>query len=159
MTAIFSMWMISSVTTAQNKVVVIPLGDTPDEPLSKLIFVTDQSWKGKLGGVEGADAKCATEAKSRGISGRFQALLGTPSATPVTRANHYALDYLRLSDGRTLRSSYHSLFQGLDNKILATGSAAVWTGLGVDGRPNGMQNCVNWTSKLVGETGHVHILL
>ena len=117
--------------------------------------MSEQSWKGKLGGVAGADAKCATEAKSRGISGRFQALLGTPSETPVTRSNHYSLNYLRFSDGRTLRSSYHSLFHGLDNKILAAGSASVWTGLAVDGSPNGMENCVNWTSKLISESGRV----
>ena len=155
MVAMSSTWMFSSIAIAQNKVVIIPLGNTPNEPLSKLIFVTDQSWKGKLGGVEGADAKCTTEAKSRGIRGRFQALLGTPTATPVTRSNHYSLHYLRLPDGEILRSSYHSLFQGLDNKILATGSAAVWTGLGTDGRPNGMHNCLNWTSKLASEQGRV----
>jgi hypothetical protein len=153
--AMISIWMFSSVTTAQNKVVVIPLGDTPEEPVSKLIFVTEQTWKGKLGGVEGAHAKCVTEAKSRGISGRFQALLGTAGRSPVTRANHYSLNYLRLPDGETLRSSYHSLFQSLDNKILATGSAVVWTGLGVDGRPDGMENCAKWTSKLVGDKGRV----
>jgi len=150
-----SILLSGQIAYAGNKVVVIPLS-FEEQATSKLIFVTNQNWKGKLGGVEGAHAKCALEAKSRGIRGRFHALLGTPAETPVTRSNHYSLKYVRLSDGRTLRSSYHSLFHSLDNPILETGvSAGVWTGLDTDGRPNGMENCQSWTSKSGADFGRV----
>ena len=145
---LFSALFLGQPAYAGNKVVIIPLGG--DEPAtSKLLFMTNGSWKGKLGGVQGADDKCAAEAKSRGIKGRFDALLGTFGRSPEFRSNHYSLFYLR-TDGEDLRSSYHSLFSstGLNNTISTTGiPVEVWTGLDADGRPNGMNNCQDWTSK------------
>jgi len=152
--SIFLLISLHSFTvTAQTKVAVIPLGETPKEPVSKLIFVTQGTWKGSLGGVEGADAKCAQEARTRGIPGRFDSLLGTFYSS-TARSNHYALFYVRLSDGEDIASNYHSLFSEfsnhqLDNKVIDTNDdVPVWTGLEIDGSsPSNMNNCTEWTSK------------
>ncbi|MBX2848132.1 MAG: hypothetical protein KTR16_07430, partial [Acidiferrobacterales bacterium] len=75
-------WLIPIASIAQVKVVVVPLGG--DTPESKYIFVTRGVWTGDLGGWQGADAKCQTEADAAGslVAGRnFKAwITGRPAS-------------------------------------------------------------------------------
>lgn len=130
---------------AHKQVVVIPLGDSPDDG-PKLLFMTNGEWKGNLEGLQGADEKCNAEASSRGFSGTFQALLATSSSRPDSRSNHYTNDYLN-PVGKNLRSGYYFLFSQpyLDNPVLPSGTAVVWTGLNID-KSSKDDHCHNWTS-------------
>lgn len=40
------------------------------------VFITNGSWTGSMGGLEGADAKCAKEADDRGYPGTYVAFIG-----------------------------------------------------------------------------------
>lgn len=137
--------------SAANKVVVIPLSKCRTAA-SKVIFVTNGTWTGNLGGLAGADSKCNAEAKSRGIAGTFQALLGAPEGTPQHRSIHYPVPYVTES-GTYLNSDYHDLFAsgGVDNPV---GSAAgsVWTGLASDGTYGSNLHCNSWTDGTLGST-------
>ena len=48
---------------------------TPTPTINKSIFMTVESYDGNLGGIAGADADCATEAESAGLSGTYKALI------------------------------------------------------------------------------------
>ncbi len=138
-----------------DKVVVIPLSTSAAPAVSKLIFVTNGSWNGNLGGLTGADGQCNAEAKSRGFSGTFQALLGSPDGRPEHRAIHYPLPYVTVV-GETIQSDYHDLFNGgPDNPILPNPSVRVWTGLTGRGDLSG-NDCNGWTdagTSMIGTAG------
>jgi hypothetical protein len=47
-----------------------------DYPNLRKVFITLKKWQGDLGGLEGADKKCQTEAEEKGLGGKWMALLG-----------------------------------------------------------------------------------
>ena len=47
-----------------------------DLPAIRRVFITEQSYTGNLGGLEGADKKCQEEAEKQGFKGKWQAFLG-----------------------------------------------------------------------------------
>lgn len=56
-----------------------------DIPNLRKVFITTNTWKGDLGGLEGADEKCQTEAKKKGFSGTWKALLGDDQTLAIDR--------------------------------------------------------------------------
>ena len=58
-----------------------------DYPGLKKVFITKESWRGNLGGLEGADEKCQAEAEERGFEGSFKALLGDDRNLATERLN------------------------------------------------------------------------
>jgi len=137
---------------AQDKVVVIPLYKSSPTSINKLIFVTNGLWNGDLGGLAGADAKCNSEAKSRGFNGTYQALLGSSAGRPETRSIHYPIPYLSETGGY-LNSDFHDLFSsGPDNSINNDPFKNAWTGLNSNGTLTG-QDCNGWTDSSVSATG------
>lgn len=139
-------------TLAANKVVVVPLIKSPPPSTSKLIFVTNGSWTGDLGGLSGADDKCNAEAEARGFSGTFQALLGSASGRPETRSIHYPLPYIS-ENGSYLQSGFHDLFNsGPDNPVNPDPYTRAWTGLNADGTLSG-SDCNGWSDSSTGFRG------
>ena len=49
------------------------------------VFITNGSWTGNLGGLEGADAKCAKEAESKGYPGKYVAFIGDNDTSAAER--------------------------------------------------------------------------
>lgn len=52
------------------------------------VFITNGSWTGNLGGLEGADAKCVKEAESRGYAGNYVAFIGDNETSAAERINN-----------------------------------------------------------------------
>jgi hypothetical protein len=54
-------------------------------PNLRKVFITIGTWKGNLGGLEGADEKCQKEAEKEGFSGTWKALLGDDRTLAIDR--------------------------------------------------------------------------
>jgi hypothetical protein len=122
----------------------------------KIVFVTSASFKGNLGGLTGADAKCQAEADGPASivpSGTYLAWLSDGTDSPSTRftktAHPYLLpdgtkigeDFLDLTDGSIL----HALDIGPTGKSL--GLTYYWTGTNADGTAaQYFQTCDGWTA-------------
>jgi hypothetical protein len=75
----------------------------------KRMFVTSELYQGGLvGGLDGADAKCAARAASAGLGGMFKAWLSTSSASPKSRLTHSTAEY-KLVDGTMVAASWDDL--------------------------------------------------
>jgi len=149
--------------SAQEKVVIVPLfGD--DAPTSKVVFITNGTFTGNLGGPEGADAKCQAEADnlpgSRVIGKKFKAWISGGLCTDFTSGCRIfirsELPY-RMLDGTLVAASFDALIRGqirhnIDIKADSVGRArvSVWTGLEADGQES-EATCGAWT--MDGENG------
>lgn len=49
------------------------------------VFITNSTWTGNMGGLEGADAKCANEAEDRGYPGSYVAFIGSDEISATER--------------------------------------------------------------------------
>lgn len=150
---IFVFSFATSAMTA-DKVVVVPLlKSVPStSSTSKIIFVTTSVWTGDLGGLSGADEKCNVEAKSHGLSGTYQALLGSAAGRPATRSIHYPLPYFS-ETAAYLNSDFHDLFNsGPDNPVNSNPLLHAWTGLTSTGMLTG-EDCNGWTDSSSGSNG------
>ncbi len=58
---------------------------TSDIPNLRKVFITSSTWKGNLGGLEGADAKCQEEANKNDLTGNWKALLGDDKTLAIER--------------------------------------------------------------------------
>lgn len=58
-----------------------------DYPDLRKIFITDKTWSGNLGGLDGADQKCQQEAQEKGYEGTWKAFLGSDQVTAIERLN------------------------------------------------------------------------
>jgi len=58
-----------------------------DYPGLRKVFITEQTFRGDLGGLEGADQKCQQEAKERGFEGEWKAFLGDDMTSATERLN------------------------------------------------------------------------
>ena len=138
---------MNALAFAADKVVIIPLFKSKQSDEKKLIFVTNGTWTGNLGGLAGADAKCNTEANSRRFSGTFQALLGSAAGIPFTRSIGYPVEYVNVTKGQ-IQSNFYNLFSGgIVNPVKpGSGLGATWTGLNGDGSRSNV-DCNSWTTE------------
>lgn len=152
---------------ASAQVVVIPLlGD--ETPTYKTVFVTSSVYDGDLGGPEGADSICQTEARSGGLilAGKiFKAWISNGLAKDLTMRGRVftrsSLPYQRV-DGVKVADNYADLVDGSLSapiNLHPDGSApvgnAVWTGLYATGFFH-FDACDGWnarTSALKGNIG------
>ncbi len=123
-------------------------------PVEKIVFVTDSSYNGDLGGLAGADAICQAEAEAAGLGGTYKAWLSDIDDSPSTRFNQPELPY-RLVDGTLVASGWSDLIVAITNPIYlsATGQLIndrVWTNTWFDGTSGENENptftCNNWTT-------------
>lgn len=132
---------LASVSAAQNKVVVIPLGgddvgqcvvssdcDAGEATLTcpsgdivipcelpannfKRVFVTSTTHTGDLGGLDSADAICQVLADNSMLDGRYKAWLSDAIQSPSTRFNRSDVPY-ELVDGTQVAANYDDLVDG-----------------------------------------------
>lgn len=122
----------------------------------KKVFITSTAYDGNLGGVAGADVKCATRASAAGLTGNFKAWISAGVSSPSTTFTQSSLPY-KLVDGTKIADNWADLTDGdLDSAIqktelgTSTGSVSVATNTTVNGsiyiNSSNMSNCSFWTS-------------
>lgn len=140
---------------------------------TKFVFVSSVAYTGNLGGLDGADAKCAALALAADLPGTYKAWLSDATGSPSTRFTHPTVDYV-LSDGVTVfANGWSDLGQNnhaLDMNELGgpppvsdtacaglNGGYAAWVSTNGDGTPApgvaaGDHSCSNWSSEAVETT-------
>jgi hypothetical protein len=124
----------------------------------KKVFTTSTSYNGNLGGIPGADAKCAARAAAASLSGTYKAWLGDSATSPNASFTRGVAYYL--VDGTTrVAQSYADLTDAtLENAIAKNefgstfGGSAVWTNVAANGNPQA-NHCSDWSSASSAVTG------
>ena len=81
------------------------------------VFVTSQVYKGNLGGLDGADAKCQQLADSAGLNGKWMAYLGNTTIRPFKRIFGSAVPYKLINDA-VIADNWNDLTDGsIQNQI------------------------------------------
>lgn len=118
----------------------------------KWAFILGADYDGALiGGLAGADAKCADQASGAGLPGTYVAWLSTSSTFAPNRLRSDLTPYA-LVDGTKIATSKLALSSGtLLHAIDLTASGVprvtyVWTGTLPDGTTAAGATCTNWTS-------------
>jgi hypothetical protein len=96
---------------------------------AKKVFITKAAWSGDLGGLEGADKKCADEAVKKNLSGKFIAFLGddTVSAKERLAVKGVFIDadsVAELSEGTTCHRLIAETSEKLVEKFTLDGNVA-----------------------------------
>jgi hypothetical protein len=139
------------------------------------VFVSSVAYTGNLGGLDGADAKCAALALAANLPGQFKAWLSDSTGSPSTRFTHTTLDYV-LADHTTLfahgfaglPAAEHALdMNELGGAAPASdtacaglnGGTSAWVSSNSNGTPapdvaTGLHSCSDWSSEAV-ETSSV----
>jgi len=122
---------------------------------AKILFTTDNSYTGNLGGVAGANAKCALEATAAGLPGTFLAWLSdgttSPSATfvqslvPFVRADTAGTVIAPNWTGLTSGTLTNTIFSDATGTSLGSAGLDIWTGVNANGTAS-TTNCSGWTS-------------
>lgn len=138
----------------------------PTSAPAKRVFVTHERFAADLGGVEGADARCAAAAAKAGLAGTYRAWL---SSAP---ANTDAIDRLTSSGPWTTTRGAVAFAEKPDrfgppvvDLLDETGEVAgdadggadaiiVWSGSDANGRRD-ERDCNGWTSAAAGARGAV----
>ena len=123
-----------------------------------VVFVTHGRFDGNLGGLAGADQKCAQEAQAAGLPGTFKAWLSDATTSAASRLTHATIPY-RLVDGTKVADDWTDLTDAsLDAAITLTptcgndGGGGAWTNTDPSGAiSNPFLSCTNWTS--AGDSG------
>ncbi len=131
---------------------------------ANLLFVSSMSYSGKLGGLEGADAKCQALAAAADLPSPelFMAWISDSDASPQSRFKPPIDGEYILPNGLEVASDWDSLVAGVDlqvainvdeTKTVITKPFRVWsnttaTGVGLDG-----SDCNGWTSDELGVLG------
>lgn len=144
-------------------------------PGVKIAFVTSVAYTGNLGGLDGADAKCATLASAANLSGTFRAWLSDSTGSPSTRFTHPTVDYVFVDRTTVFAHGWVDLTSTSPkpafnmNELGGTaaisdtpcaglnGGYAVWVSTNNDGTPapqvaDGDHTCSNWSSEAVEAT-------
>jgi len=122
----------------------------------KRVFVTSTIYDGNLGGLAGADAKCAARAAAAGLSGTYKAWLSSSTTSAASRLTHATVPYKR-TDGVTIANNWTDLTDGAIAEPISrdefghvlSSAGSVWTGTADDGSSKGSFGtndfCCDWT--------------
>jgi hypothetical protein len=131
-----------------------------------LVFATAKDFDGNLGGLAGADEKCAAAARDASLSGHYVALLSTGTTdarsrlvipgTALPARGWWRLDGLPVFDSVDDIFTRHSVLYTLSytSNALPEGSEAVWTGSDVDGKAVAGTTCDDFTSNSASRGGY-----
>ncbi len=152
-------WMTANYT--------MKIGPNCCEHRRKIVFVTDVSYQGNVGGIAGADAICQAEADSAGLSGTFKAWFSDSTTSPDNSFTKTPGPY-RLVDGTLVAADWHDLIDGtLEAAIDVTASGrpiissrplSAWTNTvfnGSNAYPETDLNCGGGTHDGDGQNGLV----
>ncbi len=128
------------------------------------VFVTSMTFKGNLGGLAGADAKCQDAANAAMAGGTWMAWLSDGMKGPATRftTKDHPRPYV-LTDGKAVASNWADLLSPpLVNNINKTEDGSmvgspndVWTNTNPDGTPTGSDKlCSGWSSAMMMDKGN-----
>ncbi|MFO0599900.1 MAG: DUF1554 domain-containing protein [Myxococcaceae bacterium] len=129
-----------------------PLPPTPGAP--KAVFITSLTFTGNLGGLAGADQKCATAAAAANLPGTFKAWLSSGSTSALSRFTvEGPWEQRSQLDGNILTFRNRANLQTTPLAQLTVneqGSSSqfttyVWTGTAAGGASSG-NDCNGWTS-------------
>lgn len=131
-------------------------------PTYNCVFVTTSEWTGSgIGGIAGADAKCATAASSASLDGTYKAWIATDATNdPESRFPQSSLPY-KMVDGTLIANDWADLTDGvgastggLITQINLTESGTLVDGDGIDATKTGVTgdgtstgtDCSDWGS-------------
>lgn len=145
-------------------------GNGDGKSLDHRIFVTTASYKGsQIGGVTGADEKCAAAASAAGIEGTYKAIISTSTSNIIDTLNFTGAVYkltavetkveiVAVGSDLWNTRSVDLLAKVNRDESYAESSSNPWTGTDDDGEHTDY-NCTNWTSDAgsgdYGSTSHV----
>lgn len=123
------------------------------------VFLSSAGWSGNLGGLKGADEKCATAAKSAALTGAFIAWLSTDdSSNAALRIGTDFTGVYDLVDGQRVANGWAGLIDApllhainLDETGNQMNNQSVWTNTEPNGTSAGAGPCSQWTSDAFGE--------
>jgi hypothetical protein len=122
------------------------------ELTERIVFVTASGQTANLGGLDGADSICASEADGAGLPGEFKAWLSTLETPAADRLTRSPVPYV-LVDGTRIADDWDDL---VDNQLLApididatgqTRTGDVWTGTLPSGQPYADGDCMGFSSE------------
>lgn len=122
-------------------------------PPGKRVFITGDKFTGALGGISGADTKCATAASTAGLNGTFKAWISSTTVNAIDRITDVA-PWVDLQ-GATQFAAKADLGTGpvsgvwYDEYGHFLSSDRIWTATGYRGTYNAALNtppCAEWTS-------------
>ena len=145
---------LQSRVTTLEKLVPTP---SPISSSTKRVFVTSTSYDGNLGGLDGADSKCQTQANTAGLNGTWKAWLRSETVSAASRLSHNNGSYV-LTNGNKIADNWSDLTDGSINypiNVNETGALVaqtlVWTQTFSDGTAGPpAAACSNWTSNSLG---------
>lgn len=138
-------------------------------PTGRLIFVYSTTFNITAGGIDAADAACASNALNAGLAGTFKALLATSTATAVSRLDNAVVNYQR-PDGVVVGTKADlggttglksGIWQQADGTYPSTSNIGIWTGSSDPTQVGtATTTCSNWTSSssgtaIIGTAGFV----
>ncbi len=128
--------------------------------LDRTVFVSSESFKGDLGGLEGADQICQNLAQAAQLTGTYMAWLSTQDEMPATRFQRSNGAYV-LVDGTIVANGWLDLVDGnLENPIDKNelgfpGNWIVWTNTRTNGTLiSEAYDCADWASTAFEDNGH-----
>jgi hypothetical protein len=124
---------------------------------TNLIFVTSGQWTGSLGGIGGADSKCAAAASAANLGGSWKALISNSTTHAKDRIGAFTTALYKVNGEKVANSaadlwdnSVLSRVDVFENGVRNTGNPLVWTGTDWMGTRNmGLSNkpfCGNWAA-------------
>lgn len=122
----------------------------PPSTAYKRVFITSTTHNGNLGGLEGGDSICETQAWATNLRGTWKAWLSGQGASAATRLTHASVPY-KLLNGTIVADSWIDLTDGtLDNPISINENNTAcpsyeiaWTGTYPDGSASSGR-CGDW---------------
>ena len=136
------------------KPLTVPSLPEPGQPPENwiLAFVTDETYTGNLGGLDGADTKCQNAASDAGLPGTYAAWLagvdGVAGPPPASRFSFTNTNTpIRMPDGTLLANSWADLTDGTLQNFFNVNQfgdrvdafSKVWTNVKADGTAEGVQ--------------------
>ena len=129
----------------------------------KKVFLSSVAYDGNLGGVSGADSKCATLATNASLAGTYKAWISVTTGTddPATTFTHSTVPY-KLVNGTLIANNWASLTSGtisaaisLDESGNTPAATNRWTNTTTSGTASSSgsgnsTNCVGWTNNASG---------
>jgi len=127
--------------------------------VAKRMFVSSTVSTGNLGGLAGADARCAALASAAGLPGTFKAWLSDSTHSAASRLTHFTGPYYRVHEDTLMivATSWADLINTTEVAVATdehgTGQpSSTWTGTNWNGEAAG-PFCQDWTSATSADLG------
>lgn len=128
-------------------------GDAGAPAPPKRVFVTSKVFTADLGGVAGADAKCATAAQAAMLGGTWKAWISSSTTSAIDRIADVGPWYLVDGKRRVFNNKANLLTAPLAPISLdemghdwTQSYYGAWTGTTDQGTSDGSDDCLDWTS-------------